>query len=159
MNNATSTETIASYPYLAAGRTWLITDVTLKKAPDGTVVLPGFEIERMHKIIVNEICGSPSSLTPAELEFLCDVTATRFNEVAEFLAVTKGSITFWKRPGKSVPLGESLRLKRWFWYKVFADDVAASHQTVGLDIVADDVRLLETLKERGKSFAEVRKAS
>jgi hypothetical protein len=159
MSNMTVTETIASYPYIAAGRTWLIANVNLKKAPDGTVVIPGFEIERMHRIIVNEICGSPSPLTPAELEFLCDTTTTRFNEVAEFLAVTKGSVTFWKRPGKFVPLGESLRLKRWFWYKVFAEDLAVSPQTIGLEIVADDARLLETLKERGKSFAEMKKAS
>lgn len=152
-------ETIASYPYRTAGRTWLIANVSLKKAQDGSIVLPGTEIERMHRIISNEICGSPSSIHPEELEFLCDVTATRFNEVADFLGFTKGSITAWKRPGKVVPLGESLRLKRWFWYKIFAGDLALMPQTVALDVVVDDALILETLKEHGKSFAENRKAS
>lgn len=152
-------ETIASYPYMTAGRTWLIPNVTLKKVPGGAVVLPGSEIERMHRIIANEICGAPSPLLPDELEFLCDITLTRFNEVAEFLGVTKGSVTFWKRPGKHVPLAESLRLKRWFWYKIFSSDLESISRFVALNVIVDDLRILETLKECGRSFAEAKKAS
>jgi len=150
-------EILPSYPYQTAGRTWLMKDVALVRAIDGSVVLPGWEIERMHRIVANEICGAPSSLTASELEFLCDATATRFHEVADFLGFTKGSVTVWKRPGKVVPLGESLRLKRWFWYKMFAQDLVKEPQSVSLDVIADDARILEILKGYGESY--VKKAS
>jgi hypothetical protein len=64
---------------------------------------------------MNEICGLASTLNPDELEFICDVISTRFNDVAEFLSVTKNSVTFWKSLGKTIPLNESLSLKKWFW--------------------------------------------
>jgi len=119
MTDAQNREIIPSYPYMTAGRTWIIPNVYLSTAPDGEVIISGTEIRRMQTIVANEVCGQASNLSPDEFEFLCDITGTKFNEVAEFLGVTKGSITFWKRPGKIVPLNESLRLKRWFWRKVF----------------------------------------
>ena len=32
-------EIIASYPYMTAGRTWIIPNVTLEHAPDGSVMI------------------------------------------------------------------------------------------------------------------------
>jgi hypothetical protein len=153
-------EIIASYPYMTAGRTWIIPNVTLEHAPDGSVMISGAEAMRMQRIVANEICGQASTLTPEELEFLCDATSTRFNDVAEFLSVTKGSVTFWKRPGKTVPLNESLRLKKWFWKKVFDTELLNfSIFSVPTLVLTDDGKLLEFLREQGKIFFdEARKA-
>lgn len=148
-------EVIQLYPVTMAGRTWTIKNVHLERDPDGTVVLPGYEILRMKRVIANEICGTIASLSPEEFEFLCDITRTKFNDVAEFLGLTKGSITFWKRPGKVVPLGESLKLKKWFWQKVFSQDVVKhSADLVPMPVVFDDRKLLEFLRERGRKFSE-----
>lgn len=160
MTKETKGEIIASYPYMTAGRTWVIPNVALEHAPDGSVMISGAEAMRMQRIVANEICGQASTLTPEELEFLCDVTSTRFNDVADFLSVTKGSVTFWKRPGKTVPLNESLRLKKWFWKKVFDTDLLKlSIFSVPTLVLTDDGKLLEFLREQGKLFFdEARKA-
>ena len=148
-------EVIQTYPVTMAGRTWTIKNVHLERDPDGTVVLPGYEIIRMKRVVANEICGAIAVLSPEEFEFLCDITRTKFNDVAEFLGLTKGSITFWKRPGKSVPLSESLKLKKWFWQKVFSQDVEKhGGELIPMPIVFDDRKLLEFLRERGRKFSD-----
>ena len=160
MTEAAKKETIPSYPYMTAGRTWLIPDVYLSTAPDGTLQIAGTEIHRMQTIVANEICGQASRLTPGEFEFLCDITGTKFNEVADLLGVAKGSVTFWKRPGKVVPLNESLRLKKWFWRKVFESHLAkAPSFFVPSLVLLDDGQLLAFLRDQGKIYSdEERKA-
>ena len=140
-------ETVENYPYVTAGRTWIIPKVVLKKDPAGMTVMPGVEIERMQRSVVNEICGEAAPLKPEELEFLCDVTCTSYVEVARFLDVSKGSVTFWKKPGKIVPLNESLRLKRWFWHKIFKPFADLKNSGVSMDAVSDDRLLLPLLHE------------
>lgn len=155
MTDAQNREIIPSYPYMTAGRTWIIPNVYLSTAPDGEVIISGTEIRRMQTIVANEVCGQASNLSPDEFEFLCDITATKFNEVAEFLGVTKGSITFWKRPGKIVPLNESLRLKRWFWRKVFESYLTkAPPFTIPSLVLLDDGQLLAFLRDQGKIYTD-----
>jgi hypothetical protein len=155
MTDAQNREIIPSYPYMTAGRTWIIPNVYLSTAPDGEVIISGAEIHRMQTIVANEVCGQASTLSPDEFEFLCDITGTKFNEVAEFLGVTKGSITFWKRPGKIVPLNESLRLKRWFWRKVFESHLAKAQPfSIPSLVLLDDGQLLSFLRDQGKVYTE-----
>ncbi len=155
MTDAQNREIIPSYPYMTAGRTWIIPNVYLSTAPDGEVIISGTEIRRMQTIVANEVCGQASNLSPDEFEFLCDITGTKFNEVAEFLGVTKGSITFWKRPGKIVPLNESLRLKRWFWRKVFESYLTkAPPFTIPSLVLLDDGQLLAFLRDQGKIYTD-----
>ena len=67
-----------NYPYQAAGRTWAVPELHLALMPDGTAAILEEEIDRIHRAIANEICGSPENLTMDELEFLCDITLTSF---------------------------------------------------------------------------------
>jgi len=143
----TKRQTIEDYPYVTAGRTWIIPRVELQEDPAGMKVLPGAEIERMQRSVANEICGHPAPLEPEELEFLCDTTCTPYVEVARFLDVSKGIVAFWKKPGKIVPLNESLRLKRWFWHKVFKAFAGPKTPGVPMDVFSDDRLLLPVLRE------------
>lgn len=111
------------YKFQAAGRTWVVPTLRLTKMPDGTVAITEDEIDRIHRDIANEICGSPESLSKDELEFLCDVSGTLFSEVADYLGVHKSTLTKWRRT--EVPKNAlNLLLKRWFWFKLFGEDLA-----------------------------------
>ena len=146
-DDGTKRQTIENYPYVTAGRTWIIPKVVLQEDPAGMKVLPGAEIERMQRSVANEICGHPAPLAPEELEFLCDTTCTPYVEVARFLDVSKGTVAFWKKPGKIVPLNESLRLKRWFWHKIFKSFAGRKEPGVPMDVFSDDRLLLPVLRE------------
>ena len=111
------------YPYQAAGRLWVVPHLRLATLPDGTVALLEEEIDRVHRGIANEICGSPEDLTLAELEFLCDCTLTGWAEVAQFLGLHRSSLSKWRRTGAIPRSGLSLGLKKWFWFKLFGRDL------------------------------------
>ena len=114
-----------NYKYQAAGRTWVVPKLKLDKMPDGTVALMEDEIERIHRDIANEICGTAENLSKDELEFLCDVAGTPFSEVADYLGVHKSTITKWRKT--EVPKNAlNLLLKRWFWFRLFGAELAES---------------------------------
>lgn len=148
-------EVIKSYPYMTAGKTWFISNVALKKAPDGSVVIPGREIIRMQRFVANEIVGQAVALSADELQFLCDITDTKYNAVAEFLGVSKSNISLWKKIGNAVPFNESVRLKKWFWQKVFSQDVEKNiGDLIPMPLVFDEGKLLAFLRERGRKFSD-----
>ena len=82
-----------NYPYQAAGRIWGVPELRLTTLPDGTVAILEEEINRIHRAIANEICGSPENLTIDELEFLCDITLTSFTDVADYLGMKSEKYT------------------------------------------------------------------
>lgn len=87
-------------PHQTAGRTWAVRELRLVRMPDKTVVILEEEIDRIHRAIANEICGSPDTLSIDELEFLCDVTDTSFAEVADYLGIHKSTVTRWRKAGE-----------------------------------------------------------
>lgn len=131
-------ETISqqNYPYQAAGRLWLMPELCLTRMSDGTLAIMQDEIDRIHRAIANEICGSPDPLTNDELEFLCDVTLTSFAEVAESLCVHKSTLTKWRKSREHLPAWTSLLLKKRFWFRIFGDRLR--NQTVRFEQVEDD---------------------
>ena len=88
-----------NYPYQAAGRTWSVPELRLVSLPDGTAAISEEEIHRIHRAIANEICGNNTSLSMAELEFLCDVTDTTFSDVADWLQIHRSTVTRWRKYG------------------------------------------------------------
>ncbi|MBI2876770.1 MAG: hypothetical protein HYY20_07805 [Candidatus Tectomicrobia bacterium] len=135
-------ETISqrNYSYQAAGRFWLVPELYLTRMPDGTLAIMQDEIDRIHRAIANEICGSPDSLTSDELEFLCDVTLTSFTEVAESLDVHKSTLTKWRKSLAHLLPWTSLLLKKRFWFKIFGDQLR--NQIVRFEQVEDDATFL-----------------
>jgi hypothetical protein len=112
-----------NYPYQAAGRTWAVRELHLAMMPDKTVVILEEEIDRIHRAIANEICGSPETLSIDELGFLCDVTDTSFAEVADHLGIHRSTVTRWRKAGEVPKNVMSVILKKWFWSKLFGQDV------------------------------------
>jgi hypothetical protein len=137
-----------NYPFLAAGRVWIIPEVSITILPDNTMGLSLAEIKRIQKAIANEVCGSPGPLSIEELEFLCDATATRYNEIAEKLFVSKSNVTFWRKSAKRVPLLESLFLKRWFWCRLFGTALGKFFEHLPTEAIADESKLLSAIKDR-----------
>ena len=148
----TVVEVIREYPFQGAGKTWIIKNVELTKTIDGSTVLTGHEIQKIHRTVANELCSTIEPLTAQELDYLCTITLTQFKDVAHFLGVTKSAVSLWKKPNKVVPLGDSLRLKRWFWFKVFKDIVQNTLPQVGIDVLANDEHILEVLSQLGRKL-------
>lgn len=115
--------------------------MTLAVMPDGTVALSQQEIDRIHRAIANAICGDARPLSAAELEFLCDVTDTRFADVARHLDLDRSAVSRWKSRSRTVPKLHSLRLKKWFWFQLFGAELG--NEDVPLYLAADEASLLE----------------
>lgn len=135
-----------NYPYSVAGRVWIIPGYTLTVLRDGTLVVSKTELDRVHRAIGNEICGSPENLTVEELDFLCDVTATTYAELAATLDMNRSSLSRWKKPGLVPSKATSNLLKRWFWMKLFGADLGEAE--VPLALLDRDTLLLEYLHQR-----------
>lgn len=143
----TSTRLIErNYTFLAAGRAWVVPALRLRRLPDGTVVLPQEEGDRIHRAIANEICGSPEPLTADELEFLCDVAARNYAQVATAVGVHRSALTRWRTSSSPVRQLTSLALKKWFWFQLFGEALAT--EVVPLASVADDAKLLRTVHDQ-----------
>ena len=74
--------TIENYPYQAAGQTWQIPNVQIELSETGSQVLSGKEITRINEFVAREICSKYSELSGLELDFLCDLTTTKYTEIA-----------------------------------------------------------------------------
>ena len=135
-----------NYTFLAAGRAWVIPVLRLQRLPEGTVVLAQEEADRIHRAIANEICGSPEPLTADELEFLCDVAARNYAQVAAAVGVHRSALTRWRTSSSPVRQLTSLALKKWFWFQLFGDALAA--EVVPLAHVGDDATLLRTVHDQ-----------
>ena len=134
-----------NYPYQAAGRTWTVPELRLNSLPDGSAAISEEEIQRIHRAIANEICGGEASLTMAELEFLCDVTATSFSDVANALQIHRSTVTRWRKTGEVPKSVMSLVLKKWFWNLLFGKSL--ENEAVPLDCAVDETRFLSFLKQ------------
>ena len=133
-----------NYKYRAAGRTWLVPKLHLEKMPDGTVAISQDEIDRIHKAIANQICGSSETLSFVELEFLCDVSETPFYEVAKHIDMPQRTLSKWRKTGTVPNHITSIFLKRWFWFKLFGN--VLSDKTVKLKDIRDEVGFLTLAK-------------
>ena len=142
-----------NYKYQAAGRTWVVPKLHLEEMPDGKVAVLEEEIDRIHRAIANEICGSPENLSKEELEFLCDVAETPFSQVAGYLGVHRSTLTKWRR--SELPKNAlNLLLKRWFWFKLFGSFVG--NNTVRYRELEDETTFLAHARNEaiGKKLAE-----
>jgi hypothetical protein len=139
------TEVRTDYPYQAAGRTWMVPELLLTSLPDGSAAISEQEINRIHRAIANEICGSDANLSMAELELLCDVTDTTLADVANALRIHRSTVTRWRKSGEVPKSIISLVLKKWFWHLLFGSSFGP--KAVPLDCALDEAKLLPFLKE------------
>lgn len=144
MNKKTSKK-IKNYLYQTAGSTWKIPDVQIEISEiSKQEIIPGREITRINKFVANEICCSYQELTGDELDFLCDLTTTKYTEAAAKVGLTKSVVSKWVAKGKEkIPLASSLILKKWFWEKVFH---AKSLKSVSPNLIFDDKMLFDYLR-------------
>ncbi len=142
------TTTQHDYSYSAAGRSWLVPELELTRAPDGTTGISRGEIQRINRAVGNELCGMDGNLNAAELEFLCDVTQSTFKELAEHLGVHKSTVTKW-RHADGVPRLASLAAKRWFWFKLFGGEL--TNWRVPLPAMADEQAFLALARQQAIS--------
>ena len=134
------------YELHAAGRMWVLPEVTLAELPDGSVGISAQELERAHRAIANAICGSPERLSVEELEFLCDVADVTFTELANYLDVDKSTVTQWRRRGVIPRRPIGLLAKKWFWLKLFGKDAKAWR--LALSVVSNEERFLDHASKR-----------
>ena len=143
-----------NYPYHAAGKVWTIPQVTFVIGPDNSLGLTPSELRRLNFAIANEIIGSPESLSPVELEFLCDITTTRYSDIAQVLGTARSNVSLWREPGKEVPRFHSLALKRWFWVKLFASELESLGKLkiiLSVQSMSDDASLLAAMRSQAIS--------
>ena len=117
-----------NYDWHAAGKFWTFDCVTFTKSPDGEVGISFDEIDRMNKLIANEICRNTNSMTASELEFFCETTSTTYVEVAKFLHISKATVSQWVRKKSTLSFAESVLLKELFWNKVFGKELSIANR-------------------------------
>ena len=138
--------TIDNYPYQVAGKTWEIFHVQIEKSETGSEVLSGKEVTRMNEFVANAICSKYNELTGEELDFLCDITGTKYTEVALKIGLTKSIVSKWVAKGKeNIPFSHSILLKKYFWMKIFG---TAHLGTIEPILAFDDEKLLDYMKTR-----------
>jgi len=115
----------------AAGRLWVIPEIRFTVLPDGSTGIDGDELDRIHTAILNEICGEPGPLAPAELDFILDVAQASLTELAQLLRMDKSSISRWRSGSRTIPSPPSWLIKRWAWYRTFGADLAARRVNLG----------------------------
>lgn len=133
-----------NYPYQAAGLTWIIPKLYLSKLPDGTVVILEEEINRIHRAIANEICGTGECLSKEDLEFLCDITQTPFSEIADYLGIHRSTPTKWRTTGEVPKNIMGLVLKKWFWFKLFGQKLG--RRKIPIDQLRNEAQFLSFAK-------------
>ena len=109
----------------AAGRLWVVPEIRFAVLPDGATGISAAEINRIHRAVLNEICGESAPLSPRELDFLLDVTGASLTELAQLLRMDKSSISRWRHGSRAIPSPASWLIKRWAWYRTFGADMAA----------------------------------
>ncbi len=143
-----------NYPYHAAGKVWTIPQVTFVIGPDKSLGLTPSELRRISFAIANEIIGSPKPLSPDELDFLRDITATKYSDIAKVLGTARSNISLWREPGKEVPRLHSLAIKRWFWVKIFASELESLGMLeiiFSVQAMSDDASLLAAMRSQAIS--------
>lgn len=115
-----------NYDWHAAGKIWTFDRVKFTKAPDGEIGISFEELDRMNRLIANEICRNTNSMLASELDFFCETTSTNYVEVAKFLHVSKATVSQWIRKKATLSFAESVLLKELFWDKVFGKDLSAA---------------------------------
>jgi len=113
-------EVIAEYDFPVGEKTWLVPNVAIEANAIDTPVVPGREVTRITLSVANAICGSSEPLSTAELEYLCDLTCVRYADVAQLLDVTRATVSIWFKKARPVSRTYSVKLKKWFWQKIFA---------------------------------------
>ncbi len=136
------------YAYLSAGRFWVVPELTVTIMPDGSEGISLSEIRRTHRAIANYVCGAPGPLSWADFDFLCTLTDTRYNAVAEHLSLHKSTVTRWRR-ADAVPQLASLALKRWFWLHLFGEELRGWR--VPVNQLGDDQSFLARARARAIS--------
>ncbi len=140
-------EILENYPYQIAGNTWVIPQVCIHKSHSGHVVFPGREVTRMNHFVAKEICGSHSPLKGQELDFLCDLTTTKYVEIAAKLGVAKGTVSKLISKDDHLSISQSVQLKKWFWAKIFGIDRL---ENVPAILIFDENKLLDYLKKEAE---------
>jgi len=138
-------KTIKNYLYQTAGSTWKIPDVQIEVSQISyEEIIPGHEITRMNKFVANELCCSHSILNGDELDFLCDLTATKYTDVAKKIGLTKSVVSKWvAKGGDKIPFAASLILKKWFWGKIF---FVKNLKSISPELAFDDEKFFDYLK-------------
>lgn len=137
---------VRDYPIPAGGHLWTVDAVAVSELPDGTQAVSQAELQRIHRAVANAICGARGVLSFEELDFLCDVTATTYSQVADHLDLNKSTVTTWRRRGSVPSRVTSNALKRWFWFRLFGEDLAA--ERVPLSRFQNDEAFLEVAAQR-----------
>ena len=135
-------EYLLDYQYHAAGRLWRVPRLKVDTLPDGTQGIPMAEFNRVHRAIVNEVCGNEDLLSVAELDFLCDVTSTTYSELAIELELHKSALSRWHREGTIPHRLYSTAIKRFFWFKVFGPDIGSSTVEIALSKFRTEIDFL-----------------
>ena len=149
-------EYLHDYQYEAAGRVWCVPSVKLMVFPDGTKGISLAEFNRIHRAIVNEICGAEELLSIEELDFLCDVTVTTYTEIALELNLHRSALTRWRKSGSIPHRLYSSSLKRFFWFKAFGGDLVLSDTSLSLSALKNDGTVLKFMHDQAiaQHFAE-----
>ena len=91
-----------------------------------------------------------------ELDFLCDATVTTYTEIATELDLHRSALTRWRRSGSIPHRLYSSTLKRFFWFKVFGNDLEHSETSLSLSAFRNEDTVLRFMHDQAiaQKFAE-----
>ena len=117
-----------NYMVELAGKKWMFKEIVFTEMSDGKLGLTKDETEKINFSVANAICSSEDKMSTDELEFLCEITATRAIEVSRFVRKSPSTVTRWfdRDKPRELDFGNSLILKQFFWVKIFMVNIYLS---------------------------------
>jgi hypothetical protein len=111
-----------NYKIPLAGHIWEFDEVRFYCDANERLFMAVEETQRINRSVINAICSTDEPLSSDEFEFLCRLSRTSNAEVAKRVKADPSTPTKWMKRGK-VPGLESEVLKKYFWEKIFSEDV------------------------------------
>jgi len=136
-----------NYKLPLAGHVWEFNEMRFHRDQKGRLLIAVEETKRINRSVANAICSTDEVLSADEFVFLCRLCRTSNADVAKRVKADPSTPTKWMKRG-TVPALESEVLKKFFWQRVFGDEIEKDSQRTQRADGADE------LAQMGKTAIE-----
>jgi hypothetical protein len=116
-----------NYKFPLAGHVWEFNEVRFHRDEKGRLLIAVEETRRINRSVANAICSTDEVLSADEFVFLCRLSRTSNADASKRVKADPSTPTKWMKRG-TVPALESEVLKKFFWEKIFGEEIEKDSQ-------------------------------